>query len=136
MLADNRINYWQLSACWAYEVYFFMVLRAMFIIFGLKSIIKQLLNLVYGFLHWKCIIKQFMHSVFVICKIINVSVRVIILAFGSANDSYIDIDNFHITINLIQPYVSHAMRPDLKDAVKCTVRIGSAHNKGGGSFRN
>ena len=35
-----------------------MVLRAMFIIFGLKSIIKQLLNLVYGFLHWKCIIKQ------------------------------------------------------------------------------
>ena len=27
-----------------------MVLQAMFIIFGLKSIIKQLLNLVYGFL--------------------------------------------------------------------------------------
>ena len=56
----------------------------MFIIFGLKSIIKQLLD-----------------SVFVICKIINVSVRVI-LAFGSANNSYLDIDNFHITINLIQ----------------------------------
>ena len=36
------------------------------------------------------------------CKIINVSVRVIILAFGSANNSYLDIDNFHITINLIQ----------------------------------
>ena len=51
---------------------FFMVLRAMFIIFGLKSIIKQLLNLVYGFLHWKCIIKQLFDSVFVICKIINV----------------------------------------------------------------
>ena len=64
-----------------------MVLRAMFIICGLKSIIKQLLNIVYGFLHWKC-------SVFVICKIINVSVRVIILAFGSANNSYLDIDNF------------------------------------------
>ena len=79
-----------------------MVLRAMFIIFGLKSIIKQLLNLVYGFLHWKCIIKQLLDSVFVICKIINVSVRVIILAFGSANNSYLDIDNFHITINLIQ----------------------------------
>ena len=30
-----------------------MVLRAVFIIFGLKSIIKQLLNLVYGFLHRK-----------------------------------------------------------------------------------
>ena len=27
----------------------------MFIIFGLKSIIKQLLNLVYGFIHLKCI---------------------------------------------------------------------------------
>ena len=95
----------------------------MFIIFGLKSIIKQLLNLVYGFLHWKCIIKQLLDSVFVICKIINVSV--------------IDnIDNFRITINLIQRYVSHAMRPDLKDAVKCILRIGSAHNKGGGgSFR-
>ena len=78
-----------------------MVLRAVFIIFGLKSIAKQLLNLVYGFLHWKCIIKQLLDSVFVICKIINVSVRVI-LAFGSANNSYRDIDNFHITINLIQ----------------------------------
>ena len=30
-----------------------MVLRAVLIIFGLKSIIKQLLNLVHGFLHWK-----------------------------------------------------------------------------------
>ena len=74
---------------------------SMFIIFGLKSI-KQLLNLVYGFLHWKCIIKQLLDSVFVICKIINVSVRVIILAFGSANNSYLDIDHFHITIKLIQ----------------------------------
>ena len=113
----------------------------MFNIFGLKSTIKQLLNLVYGFLHWKCIIKQSLDSVFVICKIINVSVRVIILAFGSANNSYLDIDNFHITINLIQRYVSHAMRPGLKDAVKCILRIGSAHNKGakalggGASFR-
>ena len=56
-----------------------MVLRAIFIIFGLKSIIKQLLNLVYGFLYWKCIIKQLLDSVFVICKIISVSVRVIYL---------------------------------------------------------
>ena len=45
---------------------------------------------------------QLLDSVFVICKIINVSVRVITLAFGSANNSYLDIDNFHITINLIQ----------------------------------
>ena len=30
--------------------------------------------------------------------------------------------------------VSHAMRPGLKDAVKCILRIGSAHSKGG-SFR-
>ena len=55
---------------------FFIVLRAMFIIFGLKSMIKQLFDLVYGFLHLKCIIKQLLDSVFVMCKIINVSVRV------------------------------------------------------------
>ena len=73
----------------------------MFIIFGLKSIIKQLLDRVFGFSHLKCI-EQLLDSVFVICKIINVSVRVIILAFGSADNSYLDIDNFHITINLIQ----------------------------------
>ena len=55
----------------------------MCIIFGLKPMIKQSLNLVYGFLHLKCIIKQLLDEVFVICKIINVSVRVINLAFGS-----------------------------------------------------
>ena len=81
---------------------FFIVLRAMFIIFGLKSIVKRLLDLVFGFSHLKCIIEQLLDSVFVICKIINVSVRVIILAFGPANNSYLDIDNFHITINLDQ----------------------------------
>ena len=106
-----------------------------FVLRARVSMIKQLLNLVYGFLHWKCIIKQLLDSVFVICKIINVSVRVIILAFGSANNFYLDIDDFRITINLIQPYVSHAMRPGLKDAVKFILRIGSAHNKGGESFR-
>ena len=73
----------------------------MFTIFGLKSIIKQLLDFVFGFFHLKCIIKQLLDSVFVICKIINVSVRVTMLAFGSANNSYLDIDNFHITINLV-----------------------------------
>ena len=31
--------------------------------------------------------------------------------------------------------VSHAMRPGLKDAVKCILYIGSAHNKGGGGGR-
>ena len=72
----------------------------MFIIFGLKSIIKQLLNLVYGFLHWKCIIKQLLDSVFVICKIINVSVRVISLASSSADN--FDIDNSAYHKNLIQ----------------------------------
>ena len=58
---------------------------AMFIIFSLKSIKKQLLDLVYGFLHLKCIIKQLLDEVFVICQIINVEVRVISLAFGSAD---------------------------------------------------
>ena len=57
----------------------------MLIIFSLKSIKKQLLDLVYGFLHLKCIIKQLLDEVFVICRIINVEVRVISLAFGSAD---------------------------------------------------
>ena len=52
----------------------------MFITFGLKSMIKQLFDLVYGFPQLKCIIKQLLDSVFVIYKIINVSVRVISLA--------------------------------------------------------
>ena len=56
-----------------------IVLRAMFIIFVLKSMIKQLFDLVYGFFHLKCIIKQLLDSVFVVFKIINVSVRVISL---------------------------------------------------------
>ena len=74
----------------------------MFIIFGLKSMIKQLFDLVYGFLHLKCIIKQLLDSVFVICKIINVPVRVISLVFGSADNSYLDIDNPAYHKNLIQ----------------------------------
>ena len=74
----------------------------MFIIFGLKSIIKQLLNLVYGFLHLKCTIKQLLDSVFVICKIVNVSVKVISLAFDSADNSYLDIDNSAYHKNPIQ----------------------------------
>ena len=70
----------------------FYCFAAMFIIFSLKSIIKQLLDLVYGFLHLKCIIKQLLDSVFVICQIINVSVGAISLAFGLANNFYLDID--------------------------------------------
>ena len=74
----------------------------MFNIFRLKSIIQQLLDLVYGFLHLKCIVKQLLDSVFVICQIINVSVRVISLAFGSADNSYLDTDNSAYHKNLIQ----------------------------------
>ena len=66
----------------------------MFIIFRLKSIIKQLLDLVYGFLHLKCI-----DSVFVICQIINVSVRV---NSGEADNSYLDTDNSAYHKNLVQ----------------------------------
>ena len=73
---------------------------AMFIIFSLKSIIKQLLDLVYGFLHLKCIIKQLLDLVFVICQIINVSVRVISL--GEADNFYLDIDTSAYHKNLIQ----------------------------------
>ena len=45
------------------------------------------------FLRLQCIIKQLSDSVFVICKIINVSVKVICLAFGLADNSYLDVDN-------------------------------------------
>ena len=83
---------------------------AMFIIFSLKSIKKQLLDLVYGFLHLKCIIiKQLLDEVFVICQIINVEVRVISLAFGSwergcwySNSYYLDIDNSAYHKNFIE----------------------------------
>ena len=54
------------------------------------------------FLRLQCIIKQLSDSVFVICKIINVSVRVTCLAFGSADNSYLDIDNSAYHKNLIQ----------------------------------
>ena len=53
-------------------MFIFIVLRAMFIVFGWESIIRQLLDLVFGFFHLKCIIKQLLESVFVICKITNV----------------------------------------------------------------
>ena len=54
---------------------------------------------------------KLLDSAFMICKIINASVRVI----TSKNPCR----------------VSHAMRPGFKDAVKCILRIGSAHSKGG-----
>ena len=54
------------------------------------------------FLRLQCIIKQLSDSVFVICKIINVSVRVICLAFGSADNFYREIDNSAYHKNLIQ----------------------------------
>ena len=50
----------------------------------------------------QCIIKQLSNSVFVICKIINISVRVICLAFGSADNSYLDINSSAYHKNLIQ----------------------------------
>ena len=106
LLADNWISYRltdNLVFCMlSLRGLFFIVLRAMFIIFGLKSIIKQLLDFVFVFFHLNCIIKQLVNSGFVICKIINVSVRIIILAFGSASNSYLDIDNFHITTRRLQ----------------------------------
>ena len=70
--------------------------------FRLESMTKQLFDLVYGFLHLKCIIKQLLDSFFVIWKIINVAVRVISLVFGSADNSYLDIDNSAYHKNLIQ----------------------------------
>ena len=57
--------------------------------FRLEIYNKQSLNLFLGFLHLKCIIQQLLDSVFVI----NVSVRVISLAFSWTDNSYLDIDN-------------------------------------------
>ena len=46
--------------------------------------------------------KQLLDEVFVICRIINVEVRVISRAEGEADNSYRDIDNFAYHKNLIQ----------------------------------
>ena len=46
--------------------------------------------------------KQLLDEVFVICRIINVEVRVISLAEGKADNSYRDIDNFAYHKNRIQ----------------------------------
>ena len=46
--------------------------------------------------------KQLLDEVFVICRIINVEVRVISRAEGEADNSYRDIDNFAYYKNLIQ----------------------------------
>ena len=43
-----------------------------------------------------------LYSILVICKIINVSERVISLAFSSADNSYLDIDNSAYHKNLVQ----------------------------------
>ena len=47
-------------------------------------------------------IKQLLDEVFVICRIINVEVRVISRAEGEADNSYRDIDNFAYHKNRIQ----------------------------------
>ena len=50
----------------------------------------------------QCIIKQLLDSVFVICKIIKVSVRVISRTFSSTDNSYLDLDNSAYHKNFIQ----------------------------------
>jgi hypothetical protein len=50
----------------------------------------------------KCIIKQLLNSVFVICGIIKVEVSIISLAFGSADNAYLDLDNNAYHKNLVQ----------------------------------
>ena len=47
-------------------------------------------------------IKQLLDEAFVICRIINVEVRVISRAEGEADNSYRDIDNFAYRKNRIQ----------------------------------
>jgi hypothetical protein len=56
----------------------------------------------------KCIIKQLLNSVFAICKIIKVSVTVISLAIGSADNAYLDLDNSAYHKNHIQSLLMKA----------------------------
>jgi hypothetical protein len=49
----------------------------------------------------KYVIKQLLNLVFATCKIIEVSINVISLAFGSANNAYLDLDNSAYHKNLI-----------------------------------
>ena len=67
--------------CFMSHVYFFC-----------SKCIKQLLDLF--FFRFEMYTKQLMDLFLVICKIINVEVRVINLAFGLANNSYLDNDSF------------------------------------------
>ena len=66
----------------------FLVFVKMFFIFQINLFFHYHVY----FLRLQCIIKQLLNSVFVMCKIINVLVR-IYLTFGSADNSYLDIDN-------------------------------------------
>ena len=84
----------------------------------------QLFDLVYGFFHLKSIIKQLLESVFVMCKIISVLGMIILHITKTSSNNYYTSKN--------PCRVSHAMRPGLKDAVKCILCIGSGNNKGGG----
>ena len=90
LLADNSISY--LLA----DSYYFYCFMTHVHFFRLKSIVKRLLDLVFVLFRLKCIIKL-LDSVFVICEIINVSVRVIKLAFNLADNSYLDSEILHIT---------------------------------------
>ena len=65
--------------------------------FRLEIYDKTIIEYSLCFFHLKCIIKQLLDEVFVICRIINVSVRVISRAEGEADNSYRDIDSLPIT---------------------------------------
>ena len=62
-----------------------------------RSIITKVFTRFLGTLN-----KQLLDDVFVICRIINVEVRVISRAEGEADNSYRDIDNFAYHKNRIQ----------------------------------
>ena len=106
MRLSRNVQITQLSACWAYDADYYSMRYG-------KATKQSSKNLVFSvnFMLWhpvfssfrlECIIKQLFDSVFVICKIFNVSVRVISLAFGSAGNSDLDIDNSAYHKNLIQ----------------------------------
>ena len=63
-------------------------------------------------------IKQLLDEVFVICRIINVEVRVISRAEGEADNSFRDIDNLHITkTESNNCFIIHFQRKELKNGM-------------------
>ena len=97
-LADNSVNIFMsiIFYCFTSHVYYFRL--------KIYNKFKTIIGFSFWFFPLEMYNKKIIGSVFVICKIINinVAVTVISLAFGLADNSYLDIDNSAYHNNLIQ----------------------------------